>query len=135
MRAMSPIHAFARAVSGASRRWRMWRERRTELLYCDPAEVERMARELGLSAGELVALARTGPDAATLSERRLVAMGIYPSAVRTSEPLVMQDLQRCCSTCDSKRRCERDLDDRSKSSDWLQYCPNAATLMALTATE
>jgi hypothetical protein len=131
MRAMSPIHGLAEAVSGALRRWRDWRERRTELLYCDPSEVERMARELGLCPSELAALARTGPDAAALSERRLLAMGIYPSAVRTSEPLVMQDLQRCCSICDSKRRCQRDLDERSKSSDWLKYCPNAATLTAL----
>lgn len=130
-RALSLTRDLANSITAA---WRSWRERRQlpeDLACCDRAEVERVAQEFGLSRNDLIELSRAGPKAAELLERRLLAMRVYPSAPKVEDPLVMRDLQRCCASCDSKRRCKRDLDEGSKALDWQQYCPNAETLNAL----
>jgi len=73
-------------------RWfRAWRRRRTrlaELASCGPAEVEHMARDLGMSRGELSVLAGKWPDAADLLSRRLEQVNL--AAV---EPQVLRDLE------------------------------------------
>ena len=112
--------------------WAGWRERRAataELAGCPQDEVSRMAGELGLSAGELRDLVARGPNAADLLSKRLRALGIDPADPALLE--IKKDLQRCCSFCDSKRQCARDLQDDPQSPAWTAYCPNEAALSAL----
>jgi hypothetical protein len=114
--------------------WAEWRQRRAamaELAGCPQDEVNRMASELGLSAGELRELVRQGPSGADLLTRRLRALGID-----CADPVLLEikkDLQRCCSFCDSKRECARDLNTDPQSPAWTGYCPNEAALSALVA--
>jgi Family of unknown function (DUF6455) len=116
--------------------WRDWTRRgsaRSELKCCGEDEVERMAKDVGLSASELRRLAAHGPDSADLLLRRMAALDLDENEVSRTEPRTFQDLQRVCTMCNSHRRCKRDLARDSADPVWQDYCPNAATLMALNA--
>ncbi len=116
--------------------WRNWTRSGSALLElkcCGEDEVERMAKDIGVSASELRRLARLGPDSADLLLRRMAALDLDRNEVSRTEPRTFQDLQRVCTMCDSKRRCKRDLACDSADPAWQDYCPNAATLMALNA--
>jgi hypothetical protein len=95
--------------------------------------VERIAKDLGLSASELRRVTKLGPGSADLLLRRMAALDLDRKEVSRTEPRTFQDLQRVCSMCNSKRRCRRDLTRDAADPVWEDYCPNAATLMALNA--
>jgi hypothetical protein len=115
--------------------WRNWTRRSSalELRCCGEDEVERIAKDLGLSASELRRVTKLGPGSADLLLRRMAALDLDRKEVSRTEPRTFQDLQRVCSMCDSKRRCRRDLTRDAADPVWEDYCPNAATLMALNA--
>lgn len=105
----------------------------TKLKCFGEEEVARMAKDVGVSASELRMLARLGPEAADLLLKRLAALGLDPNEVSRTERQTFQDLQRLCAMCESHRRCARDLARDSADPAWKDYCPNAATLIALNA--
>ncbi len=102
-----------------------------QLARCTPDEVKRVARELGITARELNALAQKGPDAATLVLKMLVALRIDLKVLEKSEPYVIRDLQRLCTTCGVKTRCKHELANGTAADRFRQFCPNAFTLDAL----
>jgi hypothetical protein len=111
--------------------WRNWRATRTTLAAferCGPAEVKRIAGDVGLASRELRALAGKWPDSADELNNRLQALRIEPAA---TDPRVLRDLQRTCSMCESKGPCTRDLDRDPRDPRWRQYCSNVHTLDAL----
>ena len=113
--------------------WRRWRQRAASLTELEllSGEADRVARDAGVSAGDLRILAGKWPDAADLAKRRIAALGLDAAQVGETRPAVMRDVQRVCSLCANKRVCEHDL-DRSPASDvWHDYCPNEGTLEAL----
>jgi hypothetical protein len=105
----------------------------SDLSCCAQDEVDRIARDVGVSAAELRTLARLGPDAADPLLRRMAALGLDQNEVFQTEPRTFQDLQRICSMCDSHKRCAHDIAQNSADPVWEDYCPNAATLKALNA--
>jgi hypothetical protein len=115
--------------------WRDWTRRSSaqELKCCGEDEVARMAKDLGLSPFELRRFAKLGPGSADLLLRRMAALDLDRKEVSRTEPRTFQDLQRVCTMCNSKRRCKRDIGRDSDDPVWQDYCPNAATLMALNA--
>jgi hypothetical protein len=124
----SPI----KAISQWLRDWARKSSAR-ELRCCGEEEVERMARDIGMSASELRRIAALGPDSADPLLRRMAALDLDRKEVSQTESRTFQDLQRVCTMCNSKRRCKRDLAHDSDDPVWQDYCPNAATLMALNA--
>lgn len=124
----SPIRAILQWIRDRSRSNDL-----NDLQACGEKEVERMARDAGLSAGEFRALASLGPNAPDLLERRMTVLDLDLVEVSAFEPQTFQDLQRVCSSCESHRRCLRDLARNPSNSAWKDYCPNAVTLMALDA--
>lgn len=116
--------------------WRDWTRSSSvssELTCCAEDEVERIARDVGISAAELRKLAHHGPDAADLLLRRMAALDLDRDEVSQTERRTFQDLQRVCTMCESKRRCARDLARDSDDPAWADYCPNVATLKMLNA--
>ena len=103
----------------------------SELKCCGEEEVERIAKDVGVSASELHRLVSLGPESADLLLRRMAALGLDRNEVSRTEPRTLQDLQRVCAVCESHRRCARDLAGDSANPAWKDYCPNAATLIAL----
>ena len=123
-------------TKAVSQWWRGWTTRgsaRLELKCCGEDEVEHMAKDIGMSASELRRLATLGPDSADLLPRRMTALDLDRNEVSRTEPRAFQDLQRVCTMCDHHRRCRRDLARDCADPAWQDYCPNAATLMALNA--
>jgi Family of unknown function (DUF6455) len=91
--------------------------------------VARVAQDLGISAADLRFLASQDKTAADLLNRRLETLRLDPTSI---DPALMRDLQRCCSICDSKQLCAHELEDKPQSASWPKYCPNEATIAALT---
>jgi hypothetical protein len=123
-------------VGRLGRWWRTWSRRRrrlAELEHCGPAEVEHIARDLGVSRAELSVLAGKWPDAAGLLSRRLEQVNLDRAELARVEPQVLRDLERVCTLCGSKRKCEHDLTIHPSHPAWTEYCPNATTLSALIA--
>jgi hypothetical protein len=102
-----------------------------ELDSCGPAEVGRIARDLGVSRAELSVLAGKWPD--DLLSRRLQQVNLERAELAHVEPQVLRDLERVCTLCGSKRKCNHDLANNPSDSAWIEYCPNATTLDALIA--
>lgn len=113
--------------------WRGWFNAKSESGFgcCGEAEIERMARDLRMSASELRAVAAKGPKAADLLLRRMAALDLDPKEVTRLEPETFRDMQRVCTLCEAHRQCARDFAHDAPQSKWEQYCPNAGTLAAL----
>lgn len=112
---------------------RDWTKGASVLQGWGDAEVEHIAKDVGMSASQLRALASLGPEAADLLLSRMAALDLDPNETSQTEPATFQDLQRVCTMCESHRRCARDLARDPGAPTWKDYCPNAATLMALSA--
>jgi hypothetical protein len=116
--------------------WRTWSRRRrrlAELQFCGAAEVEHIARDLGMSRPELSVLAGKWPDDTNLLSQRLEQVDLNRAELARAEPQVLRDLERVCTLCGSKRKCEYDLMIHPSLAGWTEYCPNAATINALIA--
>jgi hypothetical protein len=101
---------------------------RDELAVCRPEDVARVARELGISQGEIEAAAIQGPGTAVLLQRMLIALGVDPAAPALQDPTVIGELRRLCASCGQKSRCERDLADGTAPENFHTYCPNSMAL-------
>lgn len=113
--------------------WNKWQKRRARLVefdHFDPAEMQRVARDLGVPVSELRILTGHDEHAADLLQRRLRTLHIDAATV---EPAVMRDLQRCCSQCRDKSLCAHEIEDQPKGASWPKYCPNEQTIDALVA--
>jgi hypothetical protein len=118
-----------------ARWWRGWKAARADMASldrCGADETERMAHDIGVSVPELRALAGKWPDSADLLNRRLAALALDPATIKRIEPQVLTDLQRVCTMCRSKRKCEHDMAGDADDPVWRQYCPNVVTLDALS---
>jgi uncharacterized protein YjiS (DUF1127 family) len=114
-------------------RWRDWRRKRNALaeLDCCGSEGNHIAHDIGVTPAELGVLAAKRPDSAALLYPRLAALHLDAKTIATTQGAVMRDLQRLCTACNSKVRCERDLATDASSPQWQAYCPNTSTLTAL----
>ena len=125
------FHSFVAALRDWMRQRRLIRQSQQRLFACDNDEIGRIAHDVGLSSQELRHMAALGPDAAKLLFERMAALHLDAEALTERAPSTMRDLQRLCSNCVAKKRCQRDLVLTPNDADWRQYCPNADTLDAL----
>ena len=105
----------------------------SDLAACSDDEVDRMARDVGMSACELQRLVGRGPHAADLLFRRMAALDLNAEEVAQVDRATFLDLERVCTVCDCKGRCRRHLARDPSDADWEDYCPNVATLKMLDA--
>jgi uncharacterized protein YjiS (DUF1127 family) len=113
--------------------WRNLRAGRVgldELQNCGD-EAAHVARDVGLTRHDLYTVAAKRPDAADQLAQRVEALHIDRAAVLHADPMVVRDLERVCTVCGSKRRCDRDLARHPDDPVWRTYCPNVQTLEAL----
>jgi hypothetical protein len=116
--------------------WRSWngsRRAMADLDSCGPAEMERIARDVGVSGADLSILAGKWPDATDLLYWRMNEIKLDRMEITHADAQVMRDLQRVCTVCGSKWRCEHELTNNPSDPAWQKYCPNATTLLALAA--
>jgi len=103
------------------------------LEHWEPDEIARTARDLGVSPIELVRMAERGPHAADLLPRLLRDLGVDPGTLSRNDPAMMRDMQRLCSACSHKRRCERELSAGTAADNYRHFCPNAMSLETVLA--
>ena len=141
MTALVPRQRPPAIVGVIARWWRSWTRARSnvfDLQDCSADEVELVAQYLGISAAELRFIASYDPDRADLLRRRMAALHLEPGELARSEPATFAELQRLCTTCDSRGRCALDLADEFSDpawQAWRDYCPNAKTLSLLSALQ
>jgi len=137
MQASNPVKADSafNLIFGAFRGWlrnrKLISQCRQRLDACDKHEIARIARDVGLSSNELREMAEHGPDAAKLMLERMAVLHLDAAALAKSEPSTMRDMQRLCSICASKKRCQLDLILIPNDPAWRHYCPNVGTLDAV----
>jgi hypothetical protein len=107
-------------------------QRMHELEMLSDFEIERMARDVGVTTDELLRMATLPQGASDLLDRRLAALSLDPEDVGKLSSLLMADLRRTCALCSEKARCAEDLDQVPQERHWEAYCPNAGTLRTLT---
>ena len=104
----------------------------SELKCCAEDDVERMARDLGVSISELHRLASLGPQSDDPLLRRMAALDLDIKEVTELAPQTLRELQRTCTLCANKRLCARDFTrNAGNNRAWENYCPNAAVLKML----
>jgi hypothetical protein len=113
------------------RRRAIVRQNLADLDAFDAEDMARMAQDVGLTTSDLRALASHCSDAADLLERRLEACGLSAKELVQTAPAELRDMERLCTTCQSKARCARDLGADRADPVWRQYCPNEQALMEL----
>jgi hypothetical protein len=119
------------SIAGWVTHYRANAGRDSGLGMCSRDEVNAIAHDIGLSEGELRDLANRGPNAAVQLKQMLQGLGVDAKALSEHDPLVMRDLQRLCSTCGDKRRCNHELADGTAAAHFHEFCPNSFTLDAL----
>ena len=119
------------AVAGWINKHRVMNGVRDELGQCSPEEAMQMAKDLGVTVGDLRGLAAKGAIAANALPKMLSALSVDAQALTDGDPAVMRDLQRTCFLCDHKSRCRRELAEGSAAQHFRNFCPNAYTFDAL----
>jgi hypothetical protein len=108
-----------------------WLQGGGELSRLNADEVDRMARDMGLPADQLHALAAEGPGDAALLHRRLAALGLTTADAERVAFGLTRALETDCACCSSKEQCRSDLDAQPEAPGWMAYCANATTLAAI----
>ena len=120
------------AVETLLARVRDWWRAQNELAGINRNELDRVAADLGMTAGDLEDLVARGPDATRLLYERMRVLGISKEDVARAAYGIMRDLEKSCACCNEKGVCEKDLTKRPDDPGWKSYCPNAVTLDSLT---
>ena len=77
---------------------------------------------------------RLSPHTAAQMPRLLEALGISAQDVARVEPTVVQDMERVCALCESKRECNGDLASGASAEHYQEYCLNAPRIAQLHET-
>jgi hypothetical protein len=122
--------------------WKTWQAACSSFAdsdVCSEDELRRRANELGIPAAQLRWVPSHSPDPISLLDRRMEALLLNPDEITHMEPLMIRELQHRCVKCEKRRQCALDLaadkfaDPRRQC--WRDYCPNAATLLMLSALQ
>jgi hypothetical protein len=108
-----------------------WRRRRRdirEIRDLDRTESAKIARELNIQPRDLDTLVRQGPHAADELPDLLALLGIDRGLLAKTQPLVLRDMTRVCTTCQQKHRCNRDLAAGTSAQHYAEYCLSASTI-------
>jgi hypothetical protein len=105
----------------------------TALGPCGPDDIKQIAKDLGVPVSEMREIIKKGPAGAALLQKMLVALQVDPKALANTNPLVVRDLQRLCTTCNNQKRCAHELAAGTAAAHFHEFCPNAFTLDALFA--
>ncbi|HEY4736892.1 MAG TPA: hypothetical protein VIH63_05810 [Xanthobacteraceae bacterium] len=114
--------------------WLKHRREINEMRQLENADLERIAGDLRISAGDLEELVRQGPHAADELPRLLKTLGIDENNLASAQPMLLRDMERVCALCGHKGQCDRDLVAGTSAEHYAEYCPNAPTIETLHET-
>ncbi len=108
--------------------WLKHRRELNEIRHLDRAEFDRIAADLEISSADLDELVRHGEHAADELPLLLNALNIDEGMLERTHPLVLRDMERVCTLCGHKARCDRDLAAGTSAENFSSYCPNESTI-------
>jgi hypothetical protein len=111
--------------------WLNHRRELKEMREMDAANLDQIASDLRISSADLEALVRQGPHAADELPKMLRALGIDMADLARTETLVLRDMERVCSLCGHKRRCDHELATGTAAAHYEEFCANAPTIEGL----
>jgi uncharacterized protein YjiS (DUF1127 family) len=114
--------------------WLQHRREINEMRQMENADLERIAGDLRISAGDLEELVRQGPHAADELPRLLKTLGIDENNLASAQPMLLRDMERVCALCGHKGQCDRDLVAGTSAEHYAEYCSNAPTIETLHKT-
>ena len=113
--------------------WLKHRRELREMREMDAANFGQIASDLRISSADLEELVRRGPHAADELPKMLRALGIDQADLARTETHVLRDIERVCSVCNHKRRCNHELAAGTALAHYEEYCGNASTIDGLGA--
>jgi len=119
------------AITRWTKKYRSTRDAHDELRWCGQEEEIKIARDLGVSAGDLRTLATKAPGAANYLSMMLHALSLDRLRLAKDDPAIVRDLQRTCIFCGQKSRCRHELADGTARQHFREFCSNSHTLDAL----
>ena len=117
-------------------KWQAFRDNEigfAELVAGDAELTREIAHELGLSTAELGEVATHGGGSHALFEQMLAARGLSYDDLDARMSAVVRDMERVCSNCHSRGRCQREFEHGTAAQNAHEFCPNAPTMDALGA--
>jgi hypothetical protein len=129
---MASLSAYATRLGRWFRRPARHLKAMMELRSCSEKDIDKIARDVGVSEQDLMYLAsHRGRD--ELMPQRLEALHLDPAYIEVAYPAAYRDLQRVCAYCADSARCARDLASGDVQAGMRDYCLNAHTIDALVA--
>lgn len=116
------------AVADWVRRYRSALVGNDQLTKLDVNQVAAIAKDLGITAGQLSELASKGDHAAAPLQKLLTALGVDPKEFEKIDARVARDMQWLCVNCNDRSQCNFDLSIGIADTTFREYCPNAVTL-------
>ena len=113
--------------------WLKHRRELDEIRELDRGEFDRIAADLEISSSDLGELVRRGLHAADELPLLLKALEIDEAALERTHPLVLRDMERVCTLCRHKAKCDMDLADGTSAEYFSSYCSNESTQLERTA--
>jgi hypothetical protein len=114
--------------------WVKHRRELNEIRQLDRGEFDRIAADLEISSSDLDELVRRGEHGADELPLLLDALNIDEATLERTHPLVLRDMERVCTFCGHKARCDRDLAAGTSAEYFSSYCPNESTIKQLGKT-
>jgi hypothetical protein len=111
--------------------WLKQRRQSREWTGYDPVELDRIARDIGMTPANLDMLVRQGPHSADEFQKMLRALGIDEEAIWRAEPALLRDMERVCSFCEHKGQCRHELEAGTAPANYEEYCANADSIGVL----
>ena len=111
--------------------WLKHRRELKEMREMDAASFDQIASDLRISSADLEQLVGQGPHAADELPKMLRALGIDQADLARTETHALRDMERVCSVCNHKRRCDYELAAGTAGTNYEEYCGNASTIDGL----
>lgn len=131
MSTASRPYPFVQELIESFANWLKHRRELNELRQLDRTDFDRIANDLRIAPDDLEELVRQGHHAADELPSMLEQLGISTERLGQAQPLLLRDMERVCSFCHQKARCDRELVDGTAAENYHGYCGNASTLESL----
>lgn len=101
-----------------------------EFAQLDARETDRVLADIGCTRDDLRAVIENAAWAPDLLKRMTARLGLT-AAFAATDPQIMREIERRCTTCAETRRCRRFLADATANDTTAEFCPNAGNFAVM----
>lgn len=129
-------HQQTSLLTSLTQRWLGWRNWASPAVQAQKSPVvQRVGErfETGENRSGRRAWPGKWPDSADLLSQRMASLQIDSVDVRSTLPELTREAEHACALCLDRFDCRNDLDRGGTNSAWVDRCPNAGLLLAVSA--